>query len=192
MTNNPMQMSNDARLAHFLACLAIWREKRNDWRTWRLGGININDNHLIKPIEILLVEDNPGDVDLTREALENGKLRNTLHVVRDGEAAMAFLRREGKYAGVPRPGLVLLDLNLPRKNGREVLAEMKSDKNLKRIPVVILTTSKAEEDILKSYNLHANCFITKPIELSQFIKVVQAIEEFWLTIVKLPPNGAKK
>ena len=145
----------------------------------------------MNPIEILLVEDNPGDVDLTREALENGKLRNNLHVVRDGEEAMAFLRHEGKYAGVPRPGLVLLDLNLPRKNGREVLAEMKSDDNLKRIPVVILTTSQAEEDILKSYNLHANCYVTKPIELNHFIKVVQAIEVFWLTIVELPHNGAK-
>ena len=146
----------------------------------------------IKPVEILLVEDNLGDIDLTREALANGKLHNTLHVVRDGEAAMAFLRREGKYADVPCPGMVLLDLSLPKKDGWAVLTEMKSDKNMKHIPVVILTTSKAEEDILKSYDLHANCFITKPIELSQFIKVVQAIEEFWLTIVKLPSNGAKK
>jgi two-component system response regulator len=113
-------------------------------------------------------------------------------VVRDGEAAMAFLRRKGKYVGVPCPGLVLLDLNLPKKDGREVLAEMKSDKDLKRIPVVVLTTSKADEDILSSYDLHANCFITKPIELNQFVKVVQAIEDFWLTIVKLPPNGAEK
>jgi CheY-like chemotaxis protein len=143
----------------------------------------------MKPVEILLVEDNPGDVDLTREALEIGKLSNTLHVVSDGEAAMAFLRREGQYAKAPRPDLVLLDLNLPRKNGREVLAEIKSDANLKRIPVVILTTSKAEEDILKTYNLHANCYVTKPMDLDQFIKVVKAIEEFWLTIVKLPPNG---
>jgi two-component system response regulator len=145
----------------------------------------------MKPIEILLIEDNPGDVDLTREALENNKLRNNLHVVRDGEEAMAFLRHEGKYAGVPRPGLVLLDLNLPRKNGREVLAEMKSDENLKRIPVVVLTSSQAEEDIHKTYNLHANCYVTKPIELNHFIKVVQAIEDFWLTIVELPHNGAK-
>jgi two-component system response regulator len=145
----------------------------------------------MKPIEILLIEDNPGDVDLTREALENNKLRNNLHVVRDGEEAMAFLRHEGKYAGVPRPGLVLLDLNLPRKNGREVLAEMKSDENLKRIPVVVLTSSQAEEDIHKTYNLHANCYVNKPIELNHFIKVVQAIEDFWLTIVELPHNGAK-
>jgi two-component system response regulator len=145
----------------------------------------------MKPIEILLIEDNPGDVDLTREALESNKLRNNLHVVRDGEEAMAFLRHEGKYAGVPRPGLVLLDLNLPRKNGREVLAEMKSDENLKRIPVVVLTSSQAEEDIHKTYNLHANCYVNKPIELNHFIKVVQAIEDFWLTIVELPHNGAK-
>ncbi|MEI6279554.1 MAG: response regulator [Verrucomicrobiae bacterium] len=143
-------------------------------------------------IEILLVEDNPGDADLAREALENGKVRNALHVVGDGEAAMDFLRRQGKYTAAPRPDLVLLDLNLPKKDGREVLAEIKSDENLKRIPVVILTTSKAEEDILKTYSLHANCFITKPIDLSQFIKVVQAIEEFWFTIVKLPPNERKK
>ena len=146
----------------------------------------------MKSIEILLVEDNPGAVDLAREALENSKVHNTLHVVGDGEAAMAFLRRKGKYVGVPCPGLVLLDLNLPKKDGREVLAEMKSDKDLKRIPVVVLTTSKADEDILSSYDLHANCFITKPIELNQFVKVVQAIEDFWLTIVKLPPNGAEK
>ena len=148
--------------------------------------------NMIKPIEILLVEDNPGDVDLTREALEGGKLRNNLHVVGDGEEAMAFLRKKGKHAGAPRPGLVLLDLNLPKKNGREVLAEIKTDDHLKRIPVVVLTTSQAEEDIAKSYNLHANCYITKPIELGHFIKVVQAIEEFWLTIVELPRNGVHK
>ena len=146
----------------------------------------------MKSIEILLIEDNPGDADLAREAHENRKVRNTLHVVGDGEAAMAFLRRQGQYAGAPRPDLVLLDLNLPKKDGREVLAEIKTDAGLKRIPVVILTTSKAEEDILKTYNLHANCYITKPIDLNQFIKVVLAIEEFWFTIVKLPPNGAKK
>jgi CheY-like chemotaxis protein len=143
-------------------------------------------------VEILLVEDNPGDVDLTREALEGGKLRNNLHVVNDGEEAMSFLRREGRHAGAPRPGLVLLDLNLPKKNGREVLAEIKADDCLKRIPVVVLTTSKAEEDILKSYNLYANCYITKPIDLANFLKVVQAIEEFWLTIVELPRNGVNK
>jgi CheY-like chemotaxis protein len=141
----------------------------------------------MKLIEILLVEDNPGDVDLAREALATGKVRNTLQVVGDGIAAMDYLRHQGKYAKAPRPDLILLDLNMPKKDGREVLAEVKADPDLKRIPVVILTTSKAEEDILKTYNLHANCFITKPIDLHQFIKVVQAIEDFWLTIVKLPP-----
>jgi chemotaxis family two-component system response regulator Rcp1 len=146
----------------------------------------------MEPIEILLVEDNPGDVGLAREALESSKVRNTMHVVGDGEAAMAFLRRQGIYAGAPRPDVVLLDLNLPKKDGREVLAEIKSDEDLKRIPVVILTTSNSEEDILKTNNLHANFYITKPIDLHQFIKVVHAIEEFWFTIVKLPPNGAKK
>ena len=145
----------------------------------------------MKPIEILLVEDNPGDVELAREALQTGKVNNSLQVVGDGVFAMEFLRRQGKYAGAPRPDLILLDLNMPRKDGREVLAEIKADPDLKRIPVVILTTSQAEEDILKTYNLHANCFITKPIDLHQFIKVVQAIEEFWFTIVKLPAkNGA--
>ena len=144
-----------------------------------------------KPIEILLVEDNPGDVDLARAAMEESKVRNILHTVGDGVEAMLFLRRKGKYTEVPRPDLVLLDLNLPKKDGREVLAEIKSDEDLKRIPVVILTISKDEEDILKTYNLHANCFITKPIDLSQFVKVVKAIEDFWLTIVKLPPNGSK-
>lgn len=144
------------------------------------------------PIEILLVEDNPGDADLIREGLAGFKVRNTLHVVDDGMEAMEFLRRQGKYGSAPRPGLILLDLNLPKKNGREVLAEVKTDKELRRIPIVILTTSKEEEDILKSYNLHANCYITKPIGLTQFIKVVQSIEDFWLTVVKLPPNGAKQ
>ncbi len=144
------------------------------------------------PIEILLVEDNPGDADLAREALENSKIRNTLSVVGDGEEALAFLRRSGKYAAAPRPDLILLDLNLPKKSGREVLAEIKSDDYFKRIPVVVLTVSKDEEDIMESYNLHANCFITKPIDLHQFLRVVRAIEDFWLTIVKLPPNGAKR
>jgi chemotaxis family two-component system response regulator Rcp1 len=146
----------------------------------------------LHPIEILLVEDNPGDADLAREALENSKILNTLSVVVDGEEAMLFLRRSGKYAEAPRPDLILLDLNLPKKNGHEVLAELKTDEELKRIPVVILTASKDEEDILKSYNLHANCFITKPIDLHQFVRVVRAIEDFWLTIVKLPPDGARK
>ncbi|MBU1244795.1 response regulator [Myxococcota bacterium] len=137
-------------------------------------------------IDILLVEDNEGDARLAKEAMRESKIRNTLHHVLDGEEAMAFLRKEGKYANVPRPDLILLDLNLPRKDGREVLAEVKSDENLRRIPVVILTVSNAEEDILKTYNLHANCYITKPIDLDQFIKVVRSIEDFWLTIVKLP------
>ncbi len=147
---------------------------------------------LITPIEILLIEDNPGDADLAREALEGSKVRNTLHVVGDGVEAMNFLRQAGTHASAPRPDLILLDLNLPRMDGREVLAEVKSDDDLKRIPVVILTTSSDEEDILRSYNLHANCYITKPIDLNQFIKVVRSIEDFWLCIVKLPPDGAKR
>ncbi len=142
----------------------------------------------IKPIEILLVEDNPGDARLAKEALKDSKLSNNLYIADDGVEAMNFLRKEGKYADMPRPDLVILDLNLPRKDGREVLAEIKNDDDLKRIPVVILTISKAEEDILRTYNLHANCFISKPIDLDQFIKVVRSIEDFWLTIVKLP-NG---
>jgi chemotaxis family two-component system response regulator Rcp1 len=146
---------------------------------------------MVKPIDILLVEDNLGDADLAREALENSKLHNDLSVVGDGVEAMDFLRRKGKYAQAPRPDLILLDLNLPKKDGREVLAEIKGDPDLKRIPVVILTMSKDEEDVLTSYNLHANCFITKPIDLTQFMKVVKSIEDFWLTIVKLPANGPK-
>jgi len=141
-----------------------------------------------RPIEILMVEDNPGDVRLTIEALKEGKVRNNLTTVEDGEAAMKFLRRQGPYSKVPRPDLVLLDLNLPKKNGREVLAEIKDDPDLKRIPVVILTVSEAEQDIIKSYNLHANCYITKPVNLEQFIKVVRSIEDFWLSIVMLPPR----
>jgi CheY-like chemotaxis protein len=140
-----------------------------------------------RPVEILLVEDNSGDVRLTVEALGTAKVRNTLHVVEDGERALAFLRREGSYANSPRPDLILLDLNLPRKDGREVLAEIKQDHDLKRIPVVILTSSAAEQDILQSYNLHANCYITKPVDLDQFLKVVRSIEDFWLMVVKLPP-----
>ncbi len=141
-----------------------------------------------KRIEILLVEDNPGDADLAREALADSKLHNMLYVVGDGEAAMEFLQRTGNYADAPRPDLILLDLNLPKKDGREVLAEIKSDDDLKLIPVVILTTSSSDEDILRSYNLHANCYITKPIDLNQFIKVVRSIEDFWLCIVRLPPK----
>jgi two-component system, chemotaxis family, response regulator Rcp1 len=141
-----------------------------------------------KPIDILLVEDNAGDSRLAVEALKESKLRNNLHIVTDGMEAMDFLYKRGKHAQVPRPDLILLDLNLPKKDGREVLAEIKSDPDLKRIPVVILTISKAEEDVLKSYNLHANCFITKPLDLSQFVTVVKSIEDFWLTIVKLPSH----
>ena len=148
----------------------------------------MNDFTKSKPIEILLVEDNPGDVRLTIEALKEAKVSNNLHVAVDGVEAMAFLRREGKYAEAPHPDLVLLDLNLPKKDGREVLAEIKSDPALRRIPVVVMTTSKAEEDILRSYDLHANCYITKPVDLDQFITVVKSIEDFWLTIVKLPPR----
>ena len=142
--------------------------------------------HMNRPIDILLVDDNPGDVRLTREALKEGKVRNELHVVQDGVEALAFLRRQGNYRDAIRPDLVLLDLNLPRKNGREVLAEIKADPDLRRIPVVILTTSQAETDIVKAYDLHANCYITKPVDLDQFLTVVQAIEDFWVTIVKLP------
>jgi chemotaxis family two-component system response regulator Rcp1 len=138
------------------------------------------------PIEILLVEDNPGDVRLTREALRDGKIYNNLYVARDGVEAMAFLRKTGQYADAPRPDLILLDLNLPRKDGHEVLAEVKTDETLRRIPVVILTTSQAEEDIIKTYDLHVNCYITKPVDLDQFVKIVKSIEDFWLTIVKLP------
>lgn len=141
-----------------------------------------------RPVEILLVEDNPGDVRLTQEGLKEGKMWNNLHVVEDGVKAMAFLHQEGEYAGKPRPDFILLDLNLPKKDGREVLEEIKVDESLRRIPVVILTTSSAEEDIIKTYNLHANCFITKPVDLDQFLKVVKSIEDFWLTIVKLPPE----
>jgi CheY-like chemotaxis protein len=143
-------------------------------------------NGVHKPIEILLVEDNPGDVRLTQEALREGKIGNSLHVVEDGESAMAFVRREGEFADMPRPDLILLDLNLPRMDGREVLAQIKADPDLKRIPVVVLTTSRAEEDVLKAYELNANCYITKPVDFEQFIKVVSAVEEFWLTIVRLP------
>ena len=139
-----------------------------------------------RPIEILLVEDNPGDVRLTIEALKEAKVRNRLSVAPDGVEALAFLRREGTYAEAARPDLILLDLNLPRKDGREVLAEIKGDASLRAIPVVILTTSRADQDILRSYELHANCYITKPVDLDQFITVVKSIESFWLTIVTLP------
>jgi chemotaxis family two-component system response regulator Rcp1 len=144
-----------------------------------------------KPIEILLVEDNPGDVRLTQEALKDGKVLNNLHVVEDGVEAMAFLRREGQRTDAVHPDVILLDLNLPRKDGREVLAEIKADPDLRRIPVVVLTTSHAEQDVLKSYDLHANCYITKPVDLDQFIMVIKSVEDFWFTIVKLPPDGVR-
>jgi chemotaxis family two-component system response regulator Rcp1 len=150
-----------------------------------MRGINKNE---CRPIEILMVEDNPGDVRLTVEALKEGKVRNNFHTVADGEEALAYLRRRGRYAEAARPDLILLDLNLPKKSGREVLAEIKDDPELRRIPVVILTVSQAEQDILKSYNLHANFYITKPVDLDQFLEVVKSIENFWLTVVMLPPR----
>ena len=143
------------------------------------------------PVEILLVEDNPADVRLTREALSSDRLWNHLSVAKDGVEAMAYLRREGTFAEAARPDLILLDLNLPKKDGREVLAEIKADADLKLIPVVVLTLSAVEEDILKSYGLHANCYIQKPVDLRQFVKVMKSIESFWLAIVKLPPQVQK-
>jgi two-component system, chemotaxis family, response regulator Rcp1 len=145
-----------------------------------------------KTFIVLVAEDDPDDCLLVREAWQENHLPSEIRFVSDGEEAIAFLRRQGKHAKAPRPDLILLDLNLPKKDGREVLAEIKADEDLKRIPVVILTTSKEEEDIIKTYNLHANCYISKPIDLSQFMKVVRSIEDFWLTIVKLPPNGNKR
>jgi CheY-like chemotaxis protein len=136
----------------------------------------------------LLVEDNPGDVRLIQEALRDGKVWNNPHVVSDGEAALDFVYKRGPFTDAPRPDMVLLDLNLPKKDGREVLAVIKSDPDLKRIPVVVLTTSKEEEDVLRAYNLAANCYVTKPVEFEEFMKVIQAIEDFWLTIVALPPQ----
>lgn len=141
-----------------------------------------------RPIEILMVEDNPGDVRLTKEALKDAKVSNTLRVVEDGAAALDYLHRRGVHADAPRPDLILLDLNLPKKNGREVLEEIKQDANLKSIPVVILTTSQAEEDVVRAYSLHANCYITKPVDFTQFAKIVRTIEDFWLSIVTLPPR----
>jgi len=138
--------------------------------------------------EILLVEDNPGDARLAQEALKEGRMTSRLKVVVDGVEAMAYLRSEGQYTGAPRPNLVLLDLNLPRKDGRQVLAELKADDDLRRIPVVVLTTSQAEQDILRSYDLHANCYITKPVDLDRFISVVRSIEEYWCSVVTLPPR----
>lgn len=146
------------------------------------------ENEVSRQVEFLLAEDNPGDVRLTQEALRESKISNNLNVVKDGVEALAFLRKEGQYADAPTPDVVLLDLNLPKKDGREVLAEIKSDPQLKRIPVVIVTSSEAEKDILRTYDLHANCYVSKPVDLDQFIKVIQAIESFWLTIVKLPSD----
>ncbi len=142
----------------------------------------------VKPVDILLVEDNPGDVRLVKEALKECKIDNTVYVAQDGVEALAFLRKEGQHEKAPRPDLILLDLNLPRKSGREVLAEVKADPELKRIPVVVMTVSRDEEDVLKAYNLHANCFITKPIDFGQFIRITRSIEDFWFRIVKLPPK----
>lgn len=146
---------------------------------------NVPDGQLV---EILLVEDNEGDVRLTREALKEGRIRNRLHVVGNGEHAIQFLRREGEFAEAPRPDLVLLDLNLPRLDGRQVLADIKTDPDLKQIPVVVLTSSRAEKDLLGAYDQHANCFITKPVGFEEFMDVIRSIENFWLTIVVLPPR----
>ncbi len=146
----------------------------------------------LKPIDILLVEDSPGDVRITREAMKKGRMNNVLHVVGDGEEAMEFLRKEGRYKDAPRPGLILLDLNLPIMDGREVLSQIKSDPNLKRIPVIVLTTSRSDEDILNSYDLHANSYIAKPVDFAEFVTVVRGIEEFWLSIVSLPRSGNEK
>lgn len=144
-----------------------------------------------RPIEILVVEDSPGDARLVMEAFKEGKVYNRLHVVTDGVQAMQFLRREGTYASMPRPDLILLDLNLPKKDGREVLAEIKADATLRRIPVVILTTSQAEEDILRTYDLHANSYITKPVDVDQFFRAIRLIEDYWLTVVALPGEPLK-
>jgi chemotaxis family two-component system response regulator Rcp1 len=144
-----------------------------------------------RPIEILLIEDSPSDTDLTVEALKEAKVRNHLSIVEDGEQALEFLRRRGKFALAPTPDLIMLDLNLPRKDGREVLAEIKADDSLKTIPVVVLTTSRADQDVLRAYRLHANCYITKPVDFDQFLNVVRSIESFWLFVVTLPPQQAK-
>jgi two-component system response regulator len=144
--------------------------------------------YLGRPVEILLVEDSPSDADLTVAALAAAKVSNRLNIVEDGVQAMAFLRRAGPYAEAPQPDLILLDLNLPRKDGREVLAEIKSDERLKSIPVVVLTTSQAEKDVLQAYKLQASCYVTKPVDFQQFLEVVKAVEGFWLTVVKLPPS----
>jgi len=148
----------------------------------------LSKSNVMKPVEILLIEDNPGDVRLTKEALKKSKIKINLNVVRDGVKAMDYLCKHGKYKSKPKPNLILLDLNLPKKDGREVLADIKDSDSLKMIPIVILTTSLAENDILSSYNQHANCYINKPVELNKFFKVIRSIELFWFGIVKLPPN----
>lgn len=145
-------------------------------------------NSPAREIEILLVDDNPGDVVLTKDALGRAKLRNSISVARDGVEAMAFLRREGEHAGAVRPDLILLDLNMPRKGGIEVLAEIKADPNLRTIPVVILTSSAADEDVIRAYHLYVNCYVTKPVDFDQMMKVVRAIDEFWISVVTLPPR----
>jgi CheY-like chemotaxis protein len=147
---------------------------------------------LAKPVEILIIEDNEGDIGLIEEVFEEAKIRNKLHIVEDGEEAVLYLRGEGKFSGFPRPDIILLDLNLPKKDGREVLREIKEDSNLKIIPVVILTTSNAEKDILRAYDLHANAYVTKPLDFDQFIKVIDSIEKFWLEIVELPTKYGQK
>ena len=149
----------------------------------------MNMEETAKEIEILLVEDSPGDVRLTIEALKDGKIHNHLSVVGDGEEALAFLRQQGQYAKAPRPDLILLDLNLPKKDGREVLMQIKQEEDLKRIPVVVLSISTAEKDILKAYDLHANCYVNKPVDFDEFTDIVKSIEDFWFTVVKLPQSG---
>jgi two-component system, chemotaxis family, response regulator Rcp1 len=152
----------------------------------------MNQSRSTRPVEILLVEDNPGDVRLTREALREGKVHNNLHVASDGVEALRFLRREGEHGDAVRPDLILLDLNLPKKDGREVLEEIKRDAQLRPIPVVILTSSQAEQDIVRAYDLHANCYVSKPVDLEQFITVVKSIENFWFSIVHLPPADTSR
>jgi len=140
----------------------------------------------MKPIEILLIEDNPGDVLLTQTAFKDGRVMNRLNIVRDGEEALHYLKHQGKYVDSPEPGIILLDLNLPKKDGRQVLKEIKEDERLKKIPVIILTTSESEEDVLQAYENHANCYIRKPVDLDRFMEIVRKIEDFWLSVVKLP------
>jgi len=150
--------------------------------------VTMLEPEVVFPIEVLLVEDDPGDVLMTREAFEEHKLRNRLNVVSDGDEALAYLRQEGVHRDAPRPDLILLDLNLPRRDGREVLSEIKSDPELRRIPVVVLTTSQADEDILRSYQLHANAYVTKPVDFDRFVNVVKQIDDFFVSVVKLPPR----